>query len=566
MHSEQFYQSILDNINDIVFVLDTEQRHIDVFGKWLRDLNLPKEHFLGKTSEEILGKEASLEHTKANEAALQGRTAIYEWSMPVESGLRHYQTTVTPLRDNEGNISGIVGVVGVGRDITDEKRLQQDLREKVHLLEGLLQTIPSPIFYKSPDGTYLECNKAFEKMLGLPKEEIIGHTVYDITTPERAKMFARKDEQIVSSGEIQKYETDLIHHEYESKRNVIFHKGLTRNEKGEITAIVGIITDITERKAAERKLEEERQLLQDLMDHFPNPIYFKDRDSKFIRVNRFSVDSLGLPPESLRGKTDFDLFPREAAEKLREDDKRVIEEGEALINNQEQITLPNGNTVWMSATKVPRFDDDGNVIGLMGISLDITAMKEKEAMQQEKVQQYQTLLNTLSEPIAIIDAQFQIQYMNHKAEEIFGYTMQDLSDTKILDIITEESKKQVLEKVESRKKGEVTHYPVEVIQQDGSIEEIHLTASSLFDNEGNIIGSYAHLHKPSEQQSDFKTTPGTDDEIYTICASCKMVQNEEESWDKIEKFLFEEYQLQFSHGLCPDCVSVMFQELDNINE
>jgi PAS domain S-box-containing protein len=511
----------------------------------------------------MLGEEASQEHGKANEAALQGKTAIYEWSMPVESGLRHYQTTVTPLRDNKGNITGIAGV---GRDITDEKRLREELREKVVLLEGLLHTIPSPIFYKSPDGTYLECNRAFERMLGLPKDEIIGHTVYDVTTPERAKMFAQKDKEILSSGEVQQYETDLIHEEYDSNRNVIFHKGLTRNENGEITAIVGIITDITERKAAEKQLEEERQLLQDLMDHFPNPIYFKDRDSRFIRVNNNSLEAFDAQPEDMQGKTDFDIFPEEIAKVLRADDKKVMEENIPQVDKHEKIDLPDGRTIWMSATKVPRFDDDGNVIGLMGISLDITAMKEKEAMQQEKVQQYQTLLNTLSEPIAIIDSQFHIQYMNHKAEELFGYTTQELSDINILEIITEESKKQVRDKVQSRRKGDVTHYPIDVVQKDGTIEEIHLTASSLFDSEGNTIGSYAHLHKPSGNNHEFKTTTGPDDKIYTICASCKMVQNEEESWDKIEKFLFEEYQLQFSHGLCPDCVSVMFQELDNINQ
>ena len=154
--------------------------------------------------------------------------------------------------------------------------------------------------------------------------------------------------------------------------------------------------------------------------------------------------------------------------------------------------------------------------------------------------------------------------MNHKAEDLFGYTLNELSELNILDIITAESKEVVRKKVRTRTRGEVTHYPIDIIQKDGTIEEIHLTASSLFDSEGNTIGSYAHLHKPTEHQHDFETAGGTQDKIYTICASCKMVQNEEESWDKIEKFLFEQYQLQFSHGLCPDCVSVMFQELDNI--
>ena len=76
MHSEQFYQSILDNINDVIFVLDTEQRLIDMFGKWLQDLNIPKENLLGKTTQEMLGEEASQEHIKANRAALQRRTRI----------------------------------------------------------------------------------------------------------------------------------------------------------------------------------------------------------------------------------------------------------------------------------------------------------------------------------------------------------------------------------------------------------------------------------------------------------------------------------------------------------
>ena len=144
----------------------------------------------------------------------------------------------------------------------------------------------------------------------------------------------------------------------------------------------GIFVDITERKEAEMAIIYEQSLLHALMDNIPDFIYFKDEKNRFVRVNKASGEDRGITPEDFIGKTDFDIFTEEAAKKCFDDDDRVMKTGKPLINGIEKITYLNGMERWFSATKVPRYDEKGKIIGTIGITRDITERKQNEQLQQ----------------------------------------------------------------------------------------------------------------------------------------------------------------------------------------
>ncbi len=125
----------------------------------------------------------------------------------------------------------------------------------------------------------------------------------------------------------------------------------------------------------EKVKEREYNLLQTLMDNIPDSIYFKDEKNRFIRVNKAKTERSNTTPQEMLGKTDFDFFSKERAEKSFADDNRVIESNKPLINKIEKVTLSNGREGWVSVTKMPRCDEEGKVIGTMGISRDITETK-----------------------------------------------------------------------------------------------------------------------------------------------------------------------------------------------
>lgn len=138
------------------------------------------------------------------------------------------------------------------------------------------------------------------------------------------------------------------------------------------------------RKENYKKLSYRYRLLSDFMDSIPDVIYFKDKTGRLIMVNRAHAKGLGLEPDEVIGKTDFDFFPRERAKKMAEDDAYVLKKKRPIIDKIERATRPDGIDNFVSTTKIPRYDNKGNVIGLMGITRDITRRVQQELLKEER--------------------------------------------------------------------------------------------------------------------------------------------------------------------------------------
>jgi PAS domain S-box-containing protein len=113
--SEERFRGLVESIDDVVFRLDREQRCVDAFGRWLEHHGFEPAGLIGRTLREIVGDDAAPPHERANLRALAGETVTYEWSLASRNGIRHMQTTLSPLRGRNGEITG---TVGVGRDVT----------------------------------------------------------------------------------------------------------------------------------------------------------------------------------------------------------------------------------------------------------------------------------------------------------------------------------------------------------------------------------------------------------------------------------------------------------------
>lgn len=126
------------------------------------------------------------------------------------------------------------------------------------------------------------------------------------------------------------------------------------------------------------------KLLSSLMENVPDVIYFKDRKGKLLMVNHAHAKGLGLRPEEVVGKTDYDFFPRKRAEMMAKDDEHVMRTGKAIIDKIERATRADGVDNYVSTTKIPRYDGKGEVIGLVGITRDITHRMQIEGLKEEK--------------------------------------------------------------------------------------------------------------------------------------------------------------------------------------
>jgi PAS domain S-box-containing protein len=142
--------------------------------------------------------------------------------------------------------------------------------------------------------------------------------------------------------------------------------------------------EINERKLAEEALIYERNLLNALMDNIPDHIYFKDIDSRFIRMNRAQANGFGISnPVQAMGKTDFDFFTEQHARPAFENEQEIIKTGRPMVNFEETETYSDGRMATVSTTKIPFRNPDGQIIGTIGISRDITERKQAESKLKE---------------------------------------------------------------------------------------------------------------------------------------------------------------------------------------
>lgn len=168
--------------------------------------------------------------------------------------------------------------------------------------------------------------------------------------------------------------------------------------------IIRSIRYAMDRKRADDELARERDLLHSLLNNIPDRIYFKDAASRFLRVNRAMAEKFKLErPDSAVGKSDFDFHPVADAREFFEDEQRLLQSGEPVINKVEEQTAADGTSAWASVTKVPMRDRQGVITGLIGISRDISALKRLEASLVEERALLRSLVDHLPDFIYALD-------------------------------------------------------------------------------------------------------------------------------------------------------------------
>lgn len=195
---------------------------------------------------------------------------------------------------------------------------------------------------------------------------------------------------------------------------------LLHNEKGEPLHWLGVWTDITDRKQVETALAQERDLLQALMDNIPDMIYFKDRASRFIRINRAHANLLNLKdPAQANGKTDFDLHVPELAQDFYREEQILFRTGRPILDRLEYNPTDHAPR-WISATKVPLRSPDGQLIGLVGISRDVTDWEMTRRMLEKRANELATVTRVSSAISTILDVSDLLQTVVNLTQDNFA--------------------------------------------------------------------------------------------------------------------------------------------------
>ena len=400
--SQRMLRTIIDTIPDCITVKDREGRCIT--------RNLADAHLMGyETVEETVGM--TLLETGAPREIVEPShledLVVMASGVPmigVESrksfGEGWKESTKVPLRDEAGAVTGLVTVM---RDVTERKAAQQEIlaakedaerrereiADQQRLLQTLIDAIPDAIFVIDAERRFRALNRGAAYTFDRPVDDIIGRTPDDLFPPDVAAAFRQDDRDAIASPQ----PLHRTEHEFDmpdgKRAQVLTTRVALRDAAGEVTGIVGVSRDVTATKAAEaeilaardaaeareREAEDSRRMLRAVIDVIPDRIYVLDRDARFLMRNQAGISDTHLTnPDDIVGLTEFDIAPREYAEMSQADNLQVMESGEPILNKEE----PRPGARWFATTKVPLHDGEGEVIGLVGVSRDVTARKETE--------------------------------------------------------------------------------------------------------------------------------------------------------------------------------------------
>ena len=248
------------------------------------------------------------------------------------------------------------------------------------LLRTLIENIPDCIYTKDLLLRKTLANNAEVKILGVnSEEEVLGKDDYSFYSKEAADIFAEDDRSIIETGNPILFKEELGIDNFGKKRWLLTSKIPLRDKNNAIIGIVGISHNITKNKQYEELIQNERILLRAVIDNIPDAIYIKDLSGRKTLANMAEAKLTGASSEAdLIGKTDYDLFPFDVAESYTKDDIPVIQHGIPLVNREGTLVDGNGKTHWMIGTKLPLYDNNKNIIGLLGVGRDITNRKRAE--------------------------------------------------------------------------------------------------------------------------------------------------------------------------------------------
>jgi len=349
---------------DLIFLLDETGLYVEVYTSAQDKLYMESTELKGKRLHEIMPAEnADYFLGVIQRAITTHEMQVVEYPLPTLAGMRWFEGRINRF---SLELDGKQAVVFVSRDITEHKEAEASIQrtnEELAASNEELRVTSEQLFALTED----------------LRSEISKKEQAEIALKQANEKLAASNEELHATGE------------------QLF--ALTENLRQQIT----------KQQETETILQQRTSEQEALLSSMPMIVFFKDKNSNFITASRNLLDLLHLESvDELRGKTDYDFFPPEQAERLRQDDARVMASRQAELNVEieQAVTNAKGKITWVSTSKAPVFNAQGEVIGVVGMSLDITARKQAELALKQANLNLSAILESTSDIIFALDSNY----------------------------------------------------------------------------------------------------------------------------------------------------------------
>ena len=447
-------EKLIEYLPEALFLEDSEGNILDVNSKACHLLGYEKEELVDLTVNDLVPEDApAFLPGRIDESTRNGK--------PLETTNVRKDGTKIPveLRGRVVEVEGEKRILVSIRDISARKAEEEKLKQFQRAVEASDDLMAGFDLNQN----YLFANSAYREFYRVEKEDILDKKLEDLIKEERYRNEVKPRVKKCLQGEKVEYEMKRTHPGQGERLLKILYYPLYRGE--EVRGGVAVMRDITKEKKMEEELQFESQLLNSLLENIPDTVYFKNEKAQFIRVSKSKAEQVGEDSrEDLHGKTDFDYYSGEEAKEAFEDDMQVIQEEEPVINREERYS-EDGNTYWMEATKVPRYDQEGNVVGLLGISRNITERKEAERELKKSEERLKLALEGTQAGLWDWKVQTGEVMFDERWAEMVGYTLEELqpiSTQTWRELAHPEDLEKSEELLDKHFKGETDYYNCEV--------------------------------------------------------------------------------------------------------
>jgi PAS domain S-box-containing protein len=348
-------------------------------------------------------------------SAAKGNRAPYQVEFRMrrlDGEYRYMSCRAVPILNADGSIREWVGA---NTDITDRFQAQEALRDRNILLTSILESTPDIILVKDRQGRYVALNSNLANFFGKPIEDILGKDDSELLPPDSAVPRMAKDREIVETGTTETYEEEVSNGESGST-SFLTTKAPWRDAEGNILGIIATARNINDRKQVEADLRERNALLNSILESTPDFIVVKDREGRLVALNSNLANFFGKPIEEIIGKDDSALLPPDVARKIMAKDRQIMATG-ITETYEEDVSTGETSTTFFT-TKAPWRDNQGNIVGIIATTRDISDRKQAE----QKLRQTLEMLDLASDAIIIRDMDDRILYWNQGAEKLYGWT------------------------------------------------------------------------------------------------------------------------------------------------
>jgi len=509
--SENKFRTLVNTLPDYIWLKDVNGVYLNCNPMFEEFFGHKESEIIGKTDYDFVDKELAAFFRKKDMEAMKANgplTNEEEIVRVLDSRQIILETTKTPMYNEDGSV---LGVLGVGHDITDRKAKEEKIKRKERDLRSLIENPAGYVIYRTRLNRdtgqieVIQVSPSFADILGISQNDIKDFSKWFSNVYQEDLPVLLKANEIGMKPPFKlNLEVRYNHPAKGLKWFEIRSSGIPFDDNPNLIEYAnGIILDITERKLAEGKMKELLEEQEMLLNNDPSFIIYKDTKNNIVKITDTVAKLTNMPKEDIEGKPSSIIYPT-LADKYYEDDKEVIKSGKPKMGIIEPLPASDGSIKWLLTNKVPVKDKEENVTGIIVFSTDITALKET----QDELQEREKRLQEAEEIGKLGHVDWNVaEQRSYWSDEVFRIYERDPKHgvpgyEEIMNLHTpEDAKKLETAVIEALQNGIDYDLDLEAVMPSGQKKNLHIIGIPEKNEKGNITNIKGTLQDITERKA-----------------------------------------------------------------